>query len=501
MKIPKIDPKVTQQTTSTGGVEMDPGRASTGGQIVESIGVGLQGIGEQLEKAQTLAETTEAQNFYDVETAKIEAEALADPDSSVDNLRKYTERIDKIKDKAVSNLSIPVYRDRFGSDINRLSTISKIKLAGSFRTKSIDKSKAASDLYLYNQKQGFMRATSPAEAQMFVVNRDKKIQEMVDAGHITAEEGMTRMLKEKAEWNKDRGYYEAEKNPAAVMAEIAKGDKGDYADMDATDRADVGKHAQRMLKKQETEAKAAQAKKYDDNLRTAMIDMLDGNLPYSELQRRYRAGDLDEGDYNTLERKLVTPDYEIMRGLAQSDPAVFSSLRESISSRSMTQGQLDRQISASLADKTLLPQDAKYLMKLVQEIPPTREDELTIAGANNIRDWAKSQIKMNWWESLTDKEKADRETEQLVADFHRRVDSQKLSGDAITEAAKQVKSDYIKKRFPEVADLEDVPHISIGIGGKINKLFSPTEKTSLKPMYTITRNAQQAKPKKDSAKK
>lgn len=224
---------------------------------------------------------------------------------------------------------------------------------------------------------------------------------------------------------------------------------------------------------------------YDANMRTAMLDMFDGKLTLSESQRRYRADVLKESDYNLLERKMVSPDYELLRRLKFSDAETFNDIRQAQLSQDRSPGEIDRMIAAGNVGKKITNEDAKFLTGINKERPLDPRDQQIESQANSVRDFGQRYFTENFFQRVMKKDEKKKNVEKMVSDFYKQIDKESAPPERVDEIAKEVIGREVKKNHPEISRLEDIPHIIIDINGRVHRLLNPEQKTKLKPRYKI----------------
>lgn len=270
----------------------------------------------------------------------------------------------------------------------------------------------------------------------------------------------------------------------------------------------TSKYIRNQAKAQEEQAKYELEKRQDENYKVAMMQMFDRNLPLSELQRLYRAGAIKESQYNSLESKIVKPEYSALFENLQSDPETYNSIREAQLSGRFDQAQILDMISKAVDEKKISNNprfdDAKFLTGFTKDIvPPSPRDQRIVSQANNLRDFGARYFQTSFMERMFGgKDQRPAAREAMVREFFRRVDESNADEEMVDEIAKQVMADFIKNDFPEVARMEDMPHVIVNAEGKVERLFRPEQKTKLKPAFTITRNPMPApaEPKKKKEK-
>ncbi len=250
-------------------------------------------------------------------------------------------------------------------------------------------------------------------------------------------------------------------------------------------RADIEKEIEVSTRRFIEMQKYLREQQYDSAMRQSLLDMMDGRLSLSEAQRLYRKDILKQSDYDLIERKMVSPDYELLRTLKFSDPSTFNAIRESQIDKSKTPGELLREIAAGLADKKIVSDDAKYLIERTKELPSDPIDNIILSEANNIRDFGNRYFRNEFLGFEIGESKKEQETEKLISDFYKKVDGEKATPERVNEISKELISGFVKKRYPELSRVEDMPHVVIDVNGKIQKLINPNQKTKLKPKYRL----------------
>jgi len=238
---------------------------------------------------------------------------------------------------------------------------------------------------------------------------------------------------------------------------------------------------------------------YDANMRTAMLNMFDGKLTLSEAERLYRNDTLKKSDYDILEGKLVKPDYQILREMEVSDPSTFNEVRQAQLEGTKSPGELSRMIAQGNVDGKITSDDAKYLDKMSKGVPPAPRDQLVASQAKALEDFGNRYFAEHVGDYLpvnvpgvssiaVKKEQSAKDVQGLMADFYRRVDKEQADGERVGQIANEVMGTYVKKRYPEMNRLTDIPHVVVGIDGKIQRLLNPDQKTKLKGQYKVQRS-------------
>jgi hypothetical protein len=294
-------------------------------------------------------------------------------------------------------------------------------------------------------------------------------------------------------------------NDPNAMGQAKQYFKANKGEMDVESQDRVRNLIDAVPKQRTAEAKAAQTEFYKNNMKQAMLDMFDGKMTLSEAQRRFRNGQLDKADYDTLENRLHEPDANKTRSFNQSDPKTFNEIRQSLLDGSKDPGEIQRMISKGTTtrqgDKYLITdEDGKYLTGLNREKPPTPRDRDIDSHAKTIRDFGDQFFATtNIFGVQTDasKKKTSEESEAIVNDFYNRVDKGHVQSEDLADVRDQVLKTAAAKRYPGLGKLDKMPDVVIDVKGKVTRLLNPDQHSGLKPKYTITKTAEADKDAKE----
>lgn len=262
------------------------------------------------------------------------------------------------------------------------------------------------------------------------------------------------------------------------------------SEMDSESKDRVRGWFDTIPKQQEASAKANQEQFYKANMRTAMLDMFDGKLTLSEVQRRFRENQLNESDYNQLSNKLSKPDATVTNSFLTSNPQAFNEIRQAQLTGSKSPGEIQRMIMAGSSSKEIVPDDGKYLLNINSEKPPTPRDRQVESYANSIRDFGNRYFaETNFLGMPTDKNKTAQEAESLVQNFYTQADKTKVQGDDLAKLRDQVLKTAAQQRYPGVGKLDRMPDVVIDVKGRVTRVLSPDQQSGLKPKYKITKTS------------
>lgn len=255
----------------------------------------------------------------------------------------------------------------------------------------------------------------------------------------------------------------------------------------------VGKEANRFPeyidateKRMQEQAAAQKELDYDNTMRQSTLLLMKNQMPLSEAQRLYREDKLKLSDYNFIEGKLLSKDYDYKKTILESDPEAFNEIRQAQLDGSKTPGEISRMIMIASNDQKIKDKDGEYLLNITQNMPPDPKDQHINSQVNNVREFGNRYFSEGLIAKVFKKDEKPKRVEGLVNEFLRRVDAQEADGEKIDEIANQVMGEFVKKDYPEVSRLEDLPHVIVDVNGKIQRLLNPEQKTKLKARYKIT---------------
>lgn len=248
-KIPRIAPTLNTLTSQpVNAFQRDPGAA---GENISTIGRGMAEVGEMFKRANLVAEKTKAQNDLDARLNDIHDRASKDPDTSKEKMQQYDDEIKSSVSDASQLITIPEERSFFNLDAQSKGDIYKNKVGAIFFKKKVNQAKADADIFFSNKKNDFITTLNPAEKQTAMVERDTKIQEMVNAGFLDPDDATTLRFKQTKDWAKSQVEYDIATNPE-LAKDLLKGKH--YPDIDEEDRVQLLSDANSAVNKQRRDA-------------------------------------------------------------------------------------------------------------------------------------------------------------------------------------------------------------------------------------------------------
>lgn len=249
-------------------------------------------------------------------------------------------------------------------------------------------------------------------------------------------------------------------------------------------RDNIETNLDKIPKQKEAQAKQAVEDKYKSNGRDALINLIDGKMSLSEVQRLYKNDDIDKSTYEHIQGKLSRPD--IYEKAEESDPEVFNNVRQAQLNKSATPNEILRMISDGQADKEIRPDDAQYLKGMTKDMPASPQDKAVEAQANSIRDFGNRYFSdTSFFGKQKNEDRAKSEVNDMVSQFYRSADGSKATGEQLKDIRNQVIENAVRKKYPGIPPGK-LPDIVVDIKGKVTRLLTPEEPSVAKPKYRVT---------------
>jgi hypothetical protein len=222
---------------------------------------------------------------------------------------------------------------------------------------------------------------------------------------------------------------------------------------------------------------------HDTNMRQAMVDMFDGKLTRSEVERRYREGLLSKENYTTLDGHFNSGYFQI-RALDVSDPEAFNAIRQAQLTGSASPGEIQRMIVRTAPNLRI--DDQKYLTQITSEKPPTERDKYIESQGQSLIDFGHRYFSESFLGIPIKKENTSKAAQAIATDFYNAVDKSKAQGEDIDQIRDRVLKTAIAKTHPGIVRLEKMPDVVIDVKGRVTRLLNPDQHSGLKPRYRIT---------------
>lgn len=491
-KIPRYEGE-GQLTTRPSGVYVNPNEQGQTGKNLQEAGSRILEVSQKFAQLRDLQQVTDATTDANRQLNDLYLKAQQDPD--IWNSRKYQNEIQKIRNRAGANIIDGNARLQFQSHFETAATSTMFNIQKDMRAKQLDASKAslvnALDLY---EKQ-YTQVGTGTEKQIVRNNMEMLLDQYAEAGVISRED----VAEKKIAIRKNLIISEIKNDMAkAALGQgdindvIGKLDAGAYEsavgdELDSKTKLELRDLAERYKKRQEKEVQEAQKELQEASLKEAMLRIFDPNEQYTliDAQDAFAEGRISLEQYEKLENRLTSE----KAVKARTDVATYNAIREAqlsgkwegeaVSPQRLNEIILERSAAGLLSDT-----DSKSLLDKTFGDITNRSSELVKLNEEMLKSWGQRTFfgaEVAWDQMPV---QTQGKLNEMIYKFHRRVDDEKAEGSRIDEIAEEVKREYIKAEHPELGDVGDIPHVIVGLDGKVKRLLDPNQKTKVKPVFT-----------------
>lgn len=482
-----------QLTTSSSSNRVDPNDRGQGGKNIQEVGARLLQISDKFAQLRDLQQVTDATTESNRQLNDLYNQAQQDPD--IWNTRKYEAEIQKIRSRAGKNIFDANARLQFQGQFESASQSTLFNIQKNARTKQIDASKAslvnAIDLY---EKQ-YAQVSTGTEKQIVRNNIEMLLDQYAASGVISREDVAERKISIRknlvvSEIKNDMA--KAALGQADINDVIARLDAGSYEatvgdELDSKTKLELRDLAERYKKRQEKEVEAARQDLQEASLKDAMLKIFDPNEQYTliDAQDAFADGMISLEQYEKIEDRL-TSDKAVK---ARTDVKVYNDIRTiqmtgEIDGQPATATQINELILERSAEGLLSDGDSKTLLEKTIGDITSRSSELVKLNEEGLKSWGQQTFfgaEVAWDQMPV---QTQGKLNEMIYKFHRRVDDEQAEGSRIDEIAEEVKREYIKAEHPELGDVADIPHVVVGLDGKVKRLLDPKQKTKVKPVFS-----------------
>lgn len=463
--MPRIPPSLRRTTSQSPSALQRTIGAS--GQITEAIGETLQNAAEMFKRAALVAEKTKAQNERDKQLNDIQLRAANDPDISEERRRVYDDEIDNAILSSSESITIPEDRSLFELDSKSRGDILKSRLNGMFMKKTVEAGKASLDIYLTNKKDEFISADSVGAKNTALLERDSKIQEMLNSGFLTPAEAIELNQSQNKDWSKSQVEYDISTNPQLAKDLL---DQKAYPGITEPERIEFLSDAQSAIQKKTKLADRQLKESRDDKEDELAWKFFDGTLTTQELSDNR---DVIGGKYaKAMKKVLLSPLSN------ETKPAAFLKLQDAfvnleIDKEDETDSTLDEigefriSIVEAMDKKEINQADGKRFLRQVSvAYKQKKEDESKVSLVAKIGSGLKAAWeKINFW---ADKNAENEDVEDTKMRMQRKVVDEIDAGKTPEEGLqKAIIEEQIINNPAPLSKIGDVITNPLGAKGKI----------------------------------
>lgn len=451
-KVPTSNRTNSTITDQAPASRVNPAAAATGGRILADLGGGVSQISEQLERAQSFAEQTKAENALSTRLRDIEYRAAQDTDTTPEKRLRYREEITRAVEDSSQLVTLPYDRDIFSLRARDSGNIAGIKIDGQFASRMVDQGKADLNTYLDGVKQKYVSTRNMAEKEQAILEHDAKIDAAVAAGFVTREEASKKKTSRKADWDQAHAQNDAYSDPHGFLSREAA---GFYEGVDPKTMESLRTSAERLIEKRKEIVDDQTQIQQDQAAASFTSKLVNGASDASimaELETARNAGTIRDSFYRTMQLALTNKN----AGFNGEDSRVVENLYEKWIALQDLEG----------VKKATAVQDFRenVLLQKAQLSEGRYKDFLTWTDPNFI---AQQVPKKNWLRAglefvighAREVSKATGAPFQLVGmthEFLMRAQAQNVAPKDVPELARQIVREDAYRRNPELVGREDV---------------------------------------------
>jgi len=235
VKIPRRNPlQGSELSTQAPAVRTQPGANSRTAEASQAFLQKTEEVAQRFENIQILNEKTEAKTISAKRLAELEERALTQPD--VYDKKTLTDEIAKIKSETAKGISLPYARNAYEYEYEGLALMANTRIDATLRKRQM----ADSQVKMYENFDAMEGAYTKADSQparkMILDGMGLLIDEHVSTGLLTPAQGEAEKAKQRTRFIDADVYDEFENNLDFTIDQLALGEEGIYADVDAKKR-------------------------------------------------------------------------------------------------------------------------------------------------------------------------------------------------------------------------------------------------------------------------
>lgn len=404
------------------------------GDILSEQGKTLQAAGEHFRILQNTQETTAAEVGLAKGALAIETEAENDPD--IWNAAKTAQdKFAKLKSELASKITSGDARADFEArfDINSMNHIASIN--NILRTKQHYELSATAMEYIDTKKEEYYIMRDPT----IITQMGSKVDELVNKGAWNKEEAYKYWKNKINEIRTGQVDFDADRDLQGTYNELKKGKDGLYPDLTAEERSKLIDSTGKKIHRDQIISAFQDNKVKDENEAKMLVKWADGNLTEQEVKN----GLLNMGIRRPFAEKMFAKLYD--NPTVETDYSTYVKIRSAqvagASTNDIAQAILDNSSKLSASDKKrLIDKSFSETDKQLKSKIKYNADALKIWSIRNLST-PKNDL-----------------SDDVVYEFHRRIDAESAQGGRVDEISQEVIKDKIKENVPTTALMADVPN-------------------------------------------
>lgn len=299
-----------QLSTAAPGTPIDPGSVSRTQQAVGQIGQQVASVADQFAKLRDLNETMQAKLEANKQLREIKERAILDQDPySTD---KYLKEIDGIKQSASKKITGANARTAFEMQLSQDADTTAWDIRSEHRKKAVDVAKGNVVNFLADAEKDYAAAVSPQQKQLIRQSVVKTIDDHIQAGVLTHEDGEKNKIKILKDLTVSEIKGDISEDPAGTLSRIDSGwyeQGGDTLDPDVKrDLRELAEKAKARLDQDAEKAIKTEQNKYEAQ---RAVQLTNGQVSLQELQDDLLNNKITREFYQASEKRYEPQDTKI----------------------------------------------------------------------------------------------------------------------------------------------------------------------------------------------
>ena len=434
--------------------------ARLGGEVID-VSQGIEGIAEQMKKHQDWLDTNNAEiamaKTYDDNLTMVHT------DEDIGTLKdRLSEKSDRDIDSAAKIIKSPDARNAFVAKAKLRQEREDAHLHAVIYSRQVDAGKASMMEVNNGLVNDYIHAVNPAERASIkqeIIDKTNHAAEMGYIGRAAAKKYLETNI---PHWDNETVKNDIAIDPASAKANLEKGDKGIYKDLDASHRAAFITMADKVIKRKDSIQKNV-ARETSQNIEHDLYNksLLGVNIS-ADIEKNL--GRISRTAY----KELTANGESAVAPVCKTDDKACGDVINKIMDKNATDAERRSAILKANTDGVLSKADAQrlYNMALVpdqgdvssmaERAQASGDKELDFIDAQAQKNKA-TESKRNWfqsaWSAITghagdDKAKASK----LMLDTHAEAQKTSAKPEAVPAIANKVMMDDLIKQRPEIAN-------------------------------------------------
>lgn len=467
-KVPTVAIPKTRLVGQAVGVPTSAEMASVSGRGMAGIGEAVSQVGEKLSNMRLVVEQTKAETAFEAKMLDIENRRAQDQNLDPGNQEKYIKEINEAHQGSGVEISLPYFKgvakQQFGSRAN----ITAAKVQGDYLKKYVDNGRAEFDKHDAVLLQDYLTKTTPQEKAQAILRRDANIDRRIMGGFLTREEGNKRKIEDQKEWDTAHAYQDMDKYGPKYLLKELDNKEGFYRDLGAIEKSKLRTSARAALNSQiklEKEQKTAQinATTKEFNLRQSGAKGYENNpVTIDELDAAYAEENVTGEFYTSRRHAFLNPIPQLSAPeQLQGDINLTEQFEKGLDAAGDSDGKLADFLETFLTDATngyFAGEVSKsdYEKHVKQAID---QDYINIISKNRFDIVAAGKGFTEVFSASPTLASA------AFNEFFEKLNAKDRANKSPAEIYEEVKKTFLKKQYPQLSGLDQIPSAVWANGG------------------------------------